>query len=250
MVPELTIVNTHLQFPVVTLTDTSPSVFIHLAAEVDARPVFFPNSLTKKRVLAQCKDLCKQLQVVSGVVDARLFEAILIPPGKGEFIQKREGKVHIARFDIAVLIECQNSDIAQSLRDNLVYKELTRRISNVASFTHEILATNARRIAPVNYSNGGVFLFNYFFADRVDQNIAVWDYTAGWFQAETGLDNSVLLLPTDPAQSKYTLINHCRFDNLGQVLPSIIFKKTFHSFVLANFAANNVGPMPILYRLA
>jgi hypothetical protein len=34
------------------------------------------------------------------------------------------------------------------------------------------------------------------------------------------------------------------------VLPSLMFKKTFHSYVLDNFAANNVAAMPILYRLA
>ena len=39
------------------------------------------------------------------------------------------------------------------------------------------------------------FLFNYFYADDSEQNIKVWDYTAGWFQYQTGLDNSTVILP-------------------------------------------------------
>ena len=37
---------------------------------------------------------------------------------------------------------------------------------------------------------------------------------------------------------------------MGDVLPSMIFKRTFRTFVLANFEANDVAAMPILYRLA
>ena len=123
-------------------------------------------------------------------------------------------------------------------------------VNDNSIFTHTITASNARRIGPVDHSRPGVFLFNYFFADSVEQNLAVWNYTAGWFQAETGLDNSTVLLPTAAARSNYSIINHCRWDRLGQILPSLIFKKSFHSYVLDNFAANNVAAMPVLYRLA
>lgn len=34
-----------------------------------------------------------------------------------------------------------------------------------------------------------------FFADSLEQNLGVWEYTAGWFQEETGLDNSTVLVP-------------------------------------------------------
>src|ERR1700704_5705723 len=39
---------------------------------------------------------------------------------------------------------------------------------------------------------------------------AVWEHTAGWFQQETGLDNSTVLMPARADLSEYTLINHCR----------------------------------------
>jgi len=69
-------------------------------------------------------------------------------------------------------------------------------------------------------------------------------------QQETGLDNSTVLLPRDGERSDYNIINHRRWDRLRDVLPSLAFRKSFSTFVLANLEANNVGAMPILYRMA
>jgi hypothetical protein len=63
------------------------------------------------------------------------------------------------------------------------------------------------------------------------------------------LDNSTLLQPLRSDDSEYTLINHCRWDHLRNVLPSLIFKRSFHDYVLAHFDANDTAPMPILYGL-
>lgn len=93
-------------------------------------------------------------------------------------------------------------------------------------------------------------MFNYFFADDTAQNVAVWEDTAGWWGQETGLNNSTVLLPREGEDSNYNIINHCRWDSLREVLPSLAFKRTFRTFVLANFEANNVAAMPILYRVA
>jgi hypothetical protein len=250
MPSELNIVNEHLHFPKVTLTEPSPSMFIHIAAEIESRLPIFPGSRTKKDLIAQCKVWCDQLEKEPGVIDASVFNVLLIPPGRGEFIKQRPGKVHIARFDLAILIECENKEAIERVRRNTVYEEMEKAIQEAASYVHTITATNVRRIGPVDHSRQGVFLFNYFFADDVDQNLGIWKYTAGWFQSETGLDNSTVLLPVDASQSKYSIINHCRWDKLSDILPSLIFKRSFHSYVLDNFEANNVAALPILYRLA
>ena len=113
-----------------------------------------------------------------------------------------------------------------------------------------VTGVNVRRIGPVDHSKKGVFLFNYFYADQVNQNLQVWEYTAGWFQDQTGLDNSTVILPDLVKESSYKIINHCRWDHLIDILPSLIFKRSFRKFVLKNFEANNVATMPILYRLA
>ena len=174
----------------------------------------------------------------------------LIPPGQGKFIEQRKDKVHIARFDVAVLIEATTLEAINSVKNSDAFKQMETAIKNNSTFTHIITATNVKHINPVDHKKQGVFLFNYFFADSLQQNLGVWEYTAGWFQQETGLDNSIVLLPTDQQQSKYTIINHCRWDKLTDILPSIIFKKSFHSYVLDNFYANKVAAMPVLYKIA
>jgi hypothetical protein len=80
-------------------------------------------------------------------------------------------------------------------------------------------------------------------------NLFAWQYTAGWFEDQTGLDNSTVLRPVDPDGVPYSLVNHCRWDRLRDVLPSLLFKRSFRGFVLRVFAENRVAPRPILYTL-
>jgi hypothetical protein len=103
-------------------------------------------------------------------------------------------------------------------------------------------------MAPVDHSRPGVFLFNYFSAKDVESNLFAWQYTAGWFQDQTGLDNSTVLRPVGD-DSAYTLVNHCRWDRMRDVLPSLVLKRSFREFVLRVFDDNGVAPRPILYRL-
>jgi hypothetical protein len=248
--PALKIVNAELRFPRVDLIEPSASRFVHIAAEIEARPPFLPDSAAKKQVLAKAKDACTRLAREPGVKDAAVFTATLIPPGLGEYARQRADRLHIARFDVAVLIECDTAETVQRIQRHPAYEAMQRAIAEAASYVHAITATNPRCIGPVDHKRPGVFLFNHFAADNLAQNLAVWDYTAGWFEVETGLDNSTVLLPDDASKSQYSIINHCRWDRLRDVLPSLMFKKTFHSYVLDNFAANNVAAMPILYRLA
>jgi hypothetical protein len=246
----LRIVNEHVRFPRVSLVDPAPSVYLHIAAEVDKRPPFLWNSAKKKRLIADCKRWCERLEQEPGVVSAVVFDALLIAPGRGRFIEKRRDQAHVARFDLAVLIETEGAEVARRIQTSAAYSEMEQAIRRAASYTHAIAATNVKRIDAVDHDRPGVFLFNYFFADSTEQNLAVWEYTAGWFQKETGLDNSTVLLPTDAQASQYNIINHCRWDKLVDVLPSLIFKRTFRTYVLANFEANDVAAMPILYRVA
>lgn len=71
----------------------------------------------------------------------------------------------------------------------------------------------------------------------------------GWFHDETGLDNSTVLQPTAGSRVPYTLVNHARWDRLRDVLPALLLRRSFRSFVLRVFADNRVTPNPILYRL-
>ena len=105
-------------------------------------------------------------------------------------------------------------------------------------------------IGPVDHTRDGVFLFNFFYADSLAQNLGIWEYTAGWFVDQTGLDNSCPLAPEPEQNSDYTVINHCRWDHLRQIRPSFLFKPSFKTYIEANFNANQTAPIPILYTLA
>ena len=95
-----------------------------------------------------------------------------------------------------------------------------------------------------------MFLFNYFHGEAPKKLIPIWEYTAGWFEDRTGLDNSELLVPEADQGSEYGLINHCRWDHWHDILPDLALRPSFKRYVLDNFAANGVSPMPILYGLA
>ena len=248
---KLKIVNSHLDYDNVTLIEPSSHYYLHIAIEVDKvlTPFYFSESSLKKKIIEKCKEFCNKLISINHVVEANIFRALLIPPGRGKYIIENEKKVKIAKFDVAMLIEVDSEEKLLEIQNDNIYLKLITFLKEESKNIHLIETSNARRIGTVDHTTQGVFLFNYFFADDIEQNLEVWNYTAGWFEKETDLDNSTLLLPLKKENSDYTVINHCRWDNLSDILPSLIFKKTFKNYVLDNFYENKVGAMPILYKL-
>jgi hypothetical protein len=249
---KLTIVNKHLAYPEVTLQDPTTSHYILLAAEVDkaATPFHIRTSSKKKALLAYCKEQCAELQNMPGVLEAVTFKAIVTAPGRGAFVKRRVGQVHVAKYDVAILIEVADAATAAAVQAVATFTDMHQKLRDAASYVYSAEATNVKRIGAVDHTRQGVFLFNYFFADEPEQNIAVWHYTAGYFQKETGLDNSTVLQPLERGPANYSIINHCRWDKLSDIMPTLLFKKSFHAYVLENFEANNTAAMPILYKLA
>jgi len=247
----LNIVGPKDQFPEVVLMETVQSGYLLLALEVDRRPPigFSFQSKGKTRLIEDLKALAQTLQSNADVLDVSVFKALIVPPGRGAFLKKRPG-VEVARFDVVMLIEFKNIEAVDTFRDTQQWQDAMASANLKAQKSTCIAATNTRRIGPVDHSRDGVFLFNYFYADSLDINLKVWNYTAGWFQDQTGLDNSTVLLPLDASKLPYTIINHCRWDRLRDILPAIMFNKTFKPFVLDNFEQNNTAAIPILYRLA
>ncbi|MFS4580071.1 hypothetical protein [Phaeobacter sp. C3_T13_0] len=222
-----------------------------LALEVDRRPPlgFFIQSRHKTRVLKGLKALTQMLRSQNDVLDATVFKAVVVPPGRGAFLNKRPN-VPVARFDVVMLVEFVDIEAAQRFQNTARWKETLATTSQNARHSFTISASNTRHIGPVDHTRDGVFLFNYFYADSLELNLKVWNYTAGWFQDQTGLDNSTVLLPIDASAIPYTIINHCRWDRLRDILPAILFNKTFKPFVLDNFEQNNTAAIPILYKRA
>ncbi len=248
---KLKIVNSHLDYDNVTLIEPSNHFYIHIAVEIDTplTPFYLHESALKKRIIKKCKTFCTEFSKLDHVVQANVFKALLIPPGRSKLIAENKDKVHIAKFDVAMLIEVNSKEGLLAIEGNDQFLELHNYLTKNSKDIHLTTASNTRRIGEVNHLTQGVFLFNYFYAEDVEQNLEVWNYTAGWFEKETSLDNSTLLLPLEKDDSSYSVINHCRWDSLTDILPSLLFKKTFSKYVLENFYENNVGAMPILYRL-
>lgn len=247
----LTVVGETGRFPKIELIEPNGYGYIVFALEVDHSrlPFYLTQSAGKRRLLEDLKGMAVNIGGLDGVQKAVVFKALIVPPGEGRY-KKARPDVPQARFDVVVLIETGTPERARALTATPEFAALEKRGRASAKRAEVIVGQNARRIGPVDHSRDGVFLFNYFLAESREQNLAVWEYTAGWFADQTGLDNSTLVLPDAEHSGGLTLINHCRWDRLGDVLPSLLFKRSFRDYVLANFDANRTAPMPVLYGLA
>lgn len=242
------IANPRLAFPKVRLVAPNDYGYILIAAEIEPKRFPILMSKKKKQIIREAKELCGALTAEKPAKQANVFTTLLRPPGEGKFLAQRRGRVHAAKYDLVVLIETQSPHEAAALLKSKPIQEFIDRIDAAYRFVTQM--TNARRIGDVSHDTQGVFLFNFFFADSLEDNLGVWEYTAGWFMDQTGLNNSTLFLPASAAGSEYSVINHCRWDSLNAILPSLIFKPSFKKYVLKNFEINRVAAMPILYRLA
>ncbi|KID27802.1 hypothetical protein HQ32_04923 [Prauserella sp. Am3] len=247
---EIRRVNEQLSFPKASLVEPVSSGFIYLGAEID--PIW-PFGLRrasrgKREAMSRSMALTARLEQLDSVLSAKVLVAHFIPPGQGKELGRRK-QVHQARFDLVVLIETTDMESAADLQQHELYRELVTLLEQRADHMHVVCAHNRRSMGAVDKGRDGIFLFNYFHADDPAKLIPVWEYTAGWFEANTGLDNSTLLEPAEGEHADYGIINHCRWDRWRDVLPHLRLRPSFRRYVLAHFYANGIVPMPILYRL-
>ena len=264
---EICVVGPKDEFPKATLMEAKKCGYLLIGLEVEhcILPMGFLlwESAAKKRILRQVKEFANQLMsddsTIKNVVETTLFKATVISPGQDYFeTVKQPPDVPQPMFDVVVLVEFESVDAARIFHNSEECKNEIEKYEKDGDVKRVmvVVGSNARRMGPtgdVDHSKDGCFLFNYFFADKVEQNLKIWEYTAGWYVDETGLDNSTSILPetdTDVKNCPHTVINHCRWDSLKNVLLALLFKKSFKTFVLANFEANNTAHKPILYCLA
>lgn len=194
--------------------------------------------------------LAARLLDIAATVEAReatVFRALLRAPGEGDELLTARG-LHPARYDVVVLFRTATVGDALALRASAGYRRLAETARAGSRRTHEVVASNAARLGDVDHGPNHVFLFNYFYADDRDTLLKVWEYTAGWFQQKTSLPNSALMRPLDGEPADYGIINHGSWPTLPTFLPSLLFRPSFRSFVLANFKANGIAAQPIVYR--
>ena len=126
--------------------------YILLAAEVEWTRPFRRPSRAKRQLLAGAKARLIGLSKRSDILEATLFRAVLIAPGEGiELIQARADKIHHARYDVVILISTNNIESARALREDPEYVALSSAVRKSASYTMEVVACNAVRLADVNH---------------------------------------------------------------------------------------------------
>jgi hypothetical protein len=253
---ELKIVNPDPRYSKATLVEPSKLGYIHVAAEVRPRQLplgaLVPAGRQKWELLGTLKQIGRELERLEPVEKVTVFNALPNPPATrfSDYLREREHEIHIARFDVVVLIETESPEAAAEVQRTRPYGDLSAALHATARHTHAIAARNAKRVGDVDKTRQGLFLFNYFVADDRGVALELWDYLAGWYQVELGLDNSTLLVPLD-GESSYVAINNGRLDGgLPRFVAGQVSKKSFRTYVQANLEANRVGAMPILYRLA
>jgi hypothetical protein len=187
------------------------------------------------------RELAGAIHSESRVVSASTFRGTVRPPGDRSLPGQWRGPVEYDAVLLAQTTDLQSAEeLIQSSKVTIALEEFSEAVA-LAGF-------NARRIADVDHSRPGVFLFNFFTADTAEANLDAWQHTAGWFQDVTGLDNSTVIRPTSGA-TEFTLINHCRWDHYAKVLPALMLRPSFRTFVLNTFRTQAVAPHPALYAL-
>ena len=248
---ELKIVNADHKYTAVKLIEPTTLGYIHIAAEVAPRRLpFLPNRREKSARLRTLKELAHRLEQLDAVERVTVFDAVAFAPPSA-YVQEHRDAVHVAHFDIVVLIETTELSTIRDVQNTPVYQALVDALKSNARQMHIIATRNVKHIGDVDRSRKGLFLFNYFVGDDPQVTLALWDYLADWYEVETGLATSVLLAPLESEHSGYRIINYAQWEErLPRVLWRQLSKKSFRTYMLANLAANRVGAMAVLYRLA
>jgi hypothetical protein len=248
----LRIVNPDPRYAPVDLAEADTHGYVHLAAAVRPNPV--PDADPGKAVVvAQVKEHARRVQRLATVERVAVFDAIAMPPidRMSDYLWQAADSIRPARFDVVVLVETTSPAAAHAAISAPPFAALSATLQPSAQHVHVVAARAAKRFGAVDLSRDGLFLFDYFVAEDAGVMLALWDHLAGWYVAETGLDNSVLLTPLDGQGSDYVAINAARWDlSLPGFFARQLAKKTFRTYVHANLAANRVGAMPVLYRMA
>lgn len=252
--PGLRLVHAEGSPPRAQLVEPRPTGFIYLAGTVAPSPLPFvlPNA-RRRKLLAEVKDLARALAQMDRVQQVRVFRAIVRPPTArfSRYLKQRAGTLHPADYDVMVLVEAESPEAARAIRHAPACRAIEEALTRSAQSTFVMVARNAKRIADVDATRPGLYLFNHFAADEPATMLVLWDYLAGWYVAETGLRNSEALVPLPGERTDYAVVNWARWDSSPLVhFWSQLSKRSFWRYVTGNLEANHAASMPIYCRLA
>jgi hypothetical protein len=250
----LRIVNPDPRYPKATLVEPTPLGYLYVAAAVrpGRSPLVLP-SAERSSLLVRLKELARGLERLDEVAQVAVFRAVVMPPmaRASAYLRERGATLHVANFDVVVLVQTTSPATARQVQTAPAYAALEDAVRSNAEAVHVMAARNARRIGDVDTTRKGLFLFNHFAAADRDVVLELWEYLAGWYAVETGLDNSVALVPLEGEASDYALVNWARWDESPpRHFWRQLSKRSFWRYVRPNLEANRAAAMPIYYRLA
>ncbi|HLZ57650.1 MAG TPA: hypothetical protein VKR06_11935, partial [Ktedonosporobacter sp.] len=159
---ELQIVNPDPRYSTVKLMEPTALGYLHVAAQVRPRSLpFLPNGREKSELLSRLKESVQHLAEEEGATRVTLFDAIAFAPPSA-YVKEQAGRVHLAHFDIVVLIETTSPEVAHIVQTTPAYEALVQTLRSQATDMHILAARNAKRVGDVDKTREGVFLFNYF----------------------------------------------------------------------------------------
>jgi hypothetical protein len=252
---KLRIFNSDPRYGRAKLVEPTTLGYLYAAAVVDSvwSPIIMPSS-ERSQLLQKLKELSSELERDERVVKATVFRPIVRPPTiwfSSYLKQRKRAGMMVPNFDVIVLVQTTSIATAAEVRTTPAYGALLETMRSKAKTLRVMTARNVRRIADVDTSINGLFLFNHFAADDPEMMRELWDYLADWYARETGLANSVALSSLEPEQFDYAIINWARWD-IGPVRHfwHQLSKWSFWSYVTVNLERNRAGSMPIYCRLA
>ncbi len=207
----------------------------------------------RTKLLVELKNLARELERVDGVVKAAVFRAIVIPPTArfSAYLKTRGESFQPAAFDVMILVQTTSVASAHDVQLTPAFGILMAAMRKNANRVTVLTARNARRIADVEISPEGLFLFNHFVAADPRVMLPLWEHLAAWYVAETGLTNSVALAPACGERSDYQIVNWARWDSSPlRHFWRQLSKRSFWRYVTANLDANRAASMPIYCRFA
>lgn len=203
-------------------------LYAGLTVDPPAHAPFVRRSARRDQVLDRCRRLTTELAKVDGVVDATVFEAVLIPPLPG-----------MPRFDVTLLAQTTTPEARAHVRSSSAWQDLDPSLV--------MTARNTRRIGDTERTRSATFLFNHFTADDATGAVEAWEDLTGWYTAKTGVDNSTLLQPTGDAP--YAFVNYVRLPHgAPRFMLDQLTRPSFHSYVRRILKDNGMAAFPLLCR--
>lgn len=218
--------------PTPAFTEPLPHGYLYLGTSVDPRRrgPFVRPSAQRAAVLERYKSLARQLTALDEVVNATVYETVLMPPLPA-----------IPQFDVITLVETTSPEALTHVHAAPPCSDLDTDLT--------LTARNIKRFGDTDNDPTATFLFNHFTADDGQVAADVWPTLAGWFADHTGIDNSTALQPT--GQTPYALINYARIpDGPVRFLLSQFTKPSFYRAVRARLRNNNMTSLPLFCKPA